>query len=339
MNTTRHGKIARLSKALREELNRRIADGATGRSLVEWLNELPDVQALVEREFGGHPIREQNLSQWKTGGYRDWVHQQEALEFAASLHEDTETLTADESHAPMSEVLAVWLAARYSVATREIAQAKGEKRWKLLRQMCADVTKLRRIDQHNERLALERERVEIKREWLALERERFEAEYQPEPERWWQEWSMKERIDWARRPENLPRVEAEETEEETAGWESLRAQLKRREEDRTSDWSEAERIAWARLPENYRKIYYAGLTPEEQERHMRRILGNETEEDRAYFARVEGQPEPEASNGNEEEKEEDEEEEKEAREAGIKTVTGNADNHPPLDAYFRKDAL
>jgi hypothetical protein len=48
-------------------------DGEEGKRLVAWLNALPKVQAIVAAEFGGNAIREQNLSEWKQGGYRDWV--------------------------------------------------------------------------------------------------------------------------------------------------------------------------------------------------------------------------------------------------------------------------
>jgi hypothetical protein len=50
--------IARFPKAIREELNRRLDDGASGKSLVRWLNELPEVQDLVKNECGGRCIRE-----------------------------------------------------------------------------------------------------------------------------------------------------------------------------------------------------------------------------------------------------------------------------------------
>src|SRR3954447_21614412 len=93
-NRSRNGKIARLPKAVREEINQRLEDGATARSMVGWLNGLPEVQALVQSEFGGHPIREQNLSQWKQGGYEDWVRHQEALALAEHLYEKDEELEA-----------------------------------------------------------------------------------------------------------------------------------------------------------------------------------------------------------------------------------------------------
>jgi hypothetical protein len=39
MNVTRNGKIARLPRAMRDGLNRRLRDGEEGKKLVAWLNE------------------------------------------------------------------------------------------------------------------------------------------------------------------------------------------------------------------------------------------------------------------------------------------------------------
>jgi hypothetical protein len=62
MNLTRNGKIGRLPRAVQEQLNQRVQNGEKGRGLVVWLNSLPEVRAVVEGEFGGKPIRKQNLS-------------------------------------------------------------------------------------------------------------------------------------------------------------------------------------------------------------------------------------------------------------------------------------
>src|SRR5438045_3895894 len=82
---TRNGKIARLPKAVQEQLNRRLEDNEPGKRLVEWLNSLPEVQAVITLEFSGKPIREQNLSEWKKGGYHDWQRQQERSEWFRQL--------------------------------------------------------------------------------------------------------------------------------------------------------------------------------------------------------------------------------------------------------------
>ncbi len=68
---TRIGKIARLPHALRETLNRRLQDGEPGTELVAWLNGLPAVKQALAKDFGGRPITEQNLSEWRQRGYGD----------------------------------------------------------------------------------------------------------------------------------------------------------------------------------------------------------------------------------------------------------------------------
>lgn len=241
---SRNGKIARLPKAIREQLNRRLEDGETARSLVEWLNGLPEVRALVQGEFGGHAIREQNLSQWKNGGYQDWLRHQEALELAGMLQEQAEEMEARaEGQIPMNEVLSLWLSARYALATREVAAAEGEEAWQLLRQLCGDVAKLRRVEQQQERLVLlgqkldlEKERVEVQREAVAIERERWETERPPEPiappstdgdwgpeeagedymafQEWFAAQTDEKRVAWIRRKRNWARIRARTEEEE-----------------------------------------------------------------------------------------------------------------------------
>ena len=90
---TRKGKIARLPREVREQLNRRLQDGEPGTKLVDWLNSLPEVQAVLSSEFDGRPIREQNLSEWKQGGYRDWQLQQEAIELVRGMDADSDELS------------------------------------------------------------------------------------------------------------------------------------------------------------------------------------------------------------------------------------------------------
>ena len=66
---TRTGKMARLSPAIRDELNRRLADGGPRGSLLPWLNSLPPVRAMLERQFRGVAISKQNLSEWRKSGF------------------------------------------------------------------------------------------------------------------------------------------------------------------------------------------------------------------------------------------------------------------------------
>jgi hypothetical protein len=158
MNPTRNGKIARLPRHVREDLNRRLQDGEQGKKLVAWLNSLPQVRTVVAAEFGGRPVREQNLSEWKQGGYLDWLSVQDAREAIARLDEELADGGDDEAQ-PLSETLARWLAVRYAVATRRLVETEGPEHWRLLRELSKDVVELRRGDHSAKRLELERTRV------------------------------------------------------------------------------------------------------------------------------------------------------------------------------------
>lgn len=186
MSRTRNGRIARLPRAIREELNQRLDEGEPGKELVAWLNTLPEVVALAEAEHGGKPLREQNLSEWRKGGYRDWQIRQEAIEIADRLGEDAAAWSAGD-RVPLTDSLAHWIAARYALATREIASASGEDGWRLLRDLCRDLVELRRGDHSAERLRLDRERLALEKD---RERLRTEEEF----------------LAWALEPNNRDRI-------------------------------------------------------------------------------------------------------------------------------------
>ena len=164
MNVTRNGKIARLPKAIREELNRRLADGEPGKELVAWLNGLPQVRHVLAGDFGGRPVREQNLSEWRQGGYVEWLRQQEALELVRNLSAEADDLKVAAVE-PLSDKLGLWLAARYAVAARKLADQKdGELDWPRLRELCNDVVALRRGDHSAARLKIEQTRLDQEKE-------------------------------------------------------------------------------------------------------------------------------------------------------------------------------
>jgi hypothetical protein len=73
----RIGKIARLPGNVRNELNRRLHNGAFGKDLVPWLNTLPEVTPVLAARFAGRPITEDNISEWRRGGFQDWLREKE----------------------------------------------------------------------------------------------------------------------------------------------------------------------------------------------------------------------------------------------------------------------
>src|SRR6266446_4533215 len=218
------GKIARLPLAIREQINRRLQDGEIGRDLVVWLNSAPEVQAVLKAEFGERPVNEPNLSDWKAGGYEDWLVHQDTMEQVNQLVANAKEL-GGASQTPLSELLMTCLAARYVVelgrltgprtpreGTRPTAEAEGDggcgteggnSRLKAafpereaegnggcdlerLRKLCRDVLALRRLDLAAQRLRIEREAAD--REMRKEEEERKEKLLQAEQDhRDWKE--------------------------------------------------------------------------------------------------------------------------------------------------------
>jgi hypothetical protein len=82
MNRT--GKIARLPHDIREKLNRRLRDNLPGPKICEWVNRLPAAK-VVCAEFARRngkdksPINENQLSEWRRGGFQDWLREQRLL--------------------------------------------------------------------------------------------------------------------------------------------------------------------------------------------------------------------------------------------------------------------
>ena len=174
----RTGKIARLPREIRQTLNLRLREGDNGNILVAWLNSLPEVQAILAAQFAGAKIREQNLSEWRKGGYRDWEQRERAIEVAVSLGKAEAQRAAEAGGATLGESLSFCLAREYAVATREIAESGDAEKWVLLKAMCADLARLRRLDQQAARLRLawqalawEKEQEAKRRAERAAERE------------------------------------------------------------------------------------------------------------------------------------------------------------------------
>lgn len=163
MKGTRTGRIARLPREIREELNRRLDEGKAGKEIVAWLNGSPEVQTIIATEFNGKPIREQNFSEWKKGGYLDHVTQQETLQIAKCLAEDA-ARWSDEGQSAVADTIAFFLLGRYALATRQLRETKGREAWHMLRQMCDDVIELQKGQHSAERLRIDRERLKLEQQ-------------------------------------------------------------------------------------------------------------------------------------------------------------------------------
>ena len=62
-------KISRLPRSVRDDLNRRLDDGERGAAITTWLNAVPAVKKIIDRDYEGVPVSDQNLSVWRETGF------------------------------------------------------------------------------------------------------------------------------------------------------------------------------------------------------------------------------------------------------------------------------
>jgi hypothetical protein len=154
---TRCGKIARLPQDIREELNQRLElEDETETALAEWLNGLPEVQEVLKEFFGGQPIRQQNVSEWRLGGFVEWQMHRE-LQF------DMEVLRADSKKAGkdgVSDSFTSILATRMSNLAWRLLSAETDphKQWELMCAASKQFSRMRKDDHRLIRTQLRQER-------------------------------------------------------------------------------------------------------------------------------------------------------------------------------------
>jgi len=160
---SRTGKIARLPSHIRDALNQRIEDGAKARSLVRWLNSLPEVKAVTSADFDGRPINEQNLSDWKQGGFLDWQRRQQVSERVHHLVERSAQFEAAGDDLSIPDRLATVLGAELAAEAQRLLDETAEpaQRWRYLRQALRHLHLLRRGDHWAARARMESVRWQI----------------------------------------------------------------------------------------------------------------------------------------------------------------------------------
>lgn len=103
-------------------MNERLEQGQEGKELVKWLNSLPEVQDAIRRSFHGQPISEQNLSQWKKGGYPEWQEKQERWHMLHRLREEAEEMGIAADPEETQRHLSVMLTLELARAVQEIRE-------------------------------------------------------------------------------------------------------------------------------------------------------------------------------------------------------------------------
>jgi hypothetical protein len=167
------GKIARLPLDIRVELTRRLRDGRPGKELIQWLNGLPEVQAVLQAQFDGKPISKQNLAKWLKHSFHQAVQEETIRHEVGVVLKEIGGLkeTAKEG---LSDQLAFYLAVQVALEFKRLKSAPDEAgRAKLRRELTANVVAVRRGDLDLERLRLQREKCGLRHKT----KEELEAEF------------------------------------------------------------------------------------------------------------------------------------------------------------------
>ena len=181
--SARNGKIAKLPRHIRDHINRAFDSGQTAVYITEQLNKLPEVKATLEAHFGGRPITQNNLSEWKAGGYRDWLARQELLRQKSEFSADANELAETAKGLPDSLFgMALLDYARLIKNAEKETPEEFEKKRKALSSMVSDVVRLRRCETQVRGVAVQEERLERDREKTAEEMFQKFMEWASNPE-------------------------------------------------------------------------------------------------------------------------------------------------------------
>jgi len=156
----RNGKIARLPYALRMQVNERLENGLPGIEIVKWLNKQWEAQQVLANYFGKSPISEQNLTEWKLGGFLEWQKRREAMEVTRELADQVEE-TAESAGGPLSDKVAALLTMKYLDMVKALNAVSGAKPedWQRIRELCSDLVALRKGDHSAARIRHEQQRT------------------------------------------------------------------------------------------------------------------------------------------------------------------------------------
>jgi hypothetical protein len=159
------GKIARLPRKIREELNGRLDENEPGSEILPWVNALPGAKRALAKYFRGVPISDANLSQWRRIGYQRWVRKQEGEAEIRIMAEELEDFSA-----AAGEKLARKTATLAAARVLKLLQERPPDQWppgELIKVVYATAA-LAKVEQNDERLKNEQTRVFQGNERLVL---------------------------------------------------------------------------------------------------------------------------------------------------------------------------
>ena len=157
----RNGKIARLPRALRDRINLALYNRYPAKDLAQALNQMPEVKAVMAQSFSSRPLRPQNISEWKQGGYRDWLHHRQILEQQSELAADAKDLSDTANGLPDSLFGMLTLNYAHLMMNRDQETAEEfEKKRKELSLVSQDISRIHRCHINTRRVKVQEARLE-----------------------------------------------------------------------------------------------------------------------------------------------------------------------------------
>jgi len=170
---SRIGKIARLPHDIREQLNRRLLGGQSGPEILAWVNELPQCRQMLAQKFGGRPIDEGNVYEWRYGGYEEWLYHEDRRDLLRARFEYIAKLDAVGDSNQAAEQLSVLVASELSRALNYIEGINEmDVRWDRLKEICKLLSRFRRENHNYQRVRLAEQRLENDTERLRLQQDK-----------------------------------------------------------------------------------------------------------------------------------------------------------------------
>lgn len=155
----RNGKVARLPFDVREDINRRLLDGEKAHVICAAVNKS---QGLTGRAA----LTDNNISEWRKGGYEEWQKKSSRVEQIKRLSEFALRL-AESAGSDLNAGAAAIAGGRILDV---IESASDEDLSKLIQ----DLASLRHLDQNAQKLELEKIRLRQKDEALLIEKKKFQ---------------------------------------------------------------------------------------------------------------------------------------------------------------------
>jgi len=184
--TTRcyRSKIGRLPFAIRNELNERIRDGSPGPAILDWLNGLKETRRILKefktdfeakiddpsrpQDRPNCAISPQNLTDWRSSGYADWLKDQERADRVRRLAEMSSTIATSAG----GNAAGVGC----NIATAKIMDILEETDPEKVADLAKALVQLRASENAAQKVALAKQKNDIAEEQLSLSRAKFERD-------------------------------------------------------------------------------------------------------------------------------------------------------------------